>query len=241
MANYVVSDTNLTAVADAIREKGGTSAALEFPDEFVSAIGDISASGGGNVNISQDANGYLVIDPNAPSGGGSGGLTTVASGTFTGADQYWVDIDIGNKMAQTDFMLKIKAKSGEEFAKDTYYKYTTLAAIVLSDYGYYDLSTDGSQKAITSVLSYDEVDGGVGTARAVGSYAGSAAAIRNGGVTFNLGFNTLKISRASTGFTLYHIGNSNASYRWPSTVDYEYEIIYFGSNPSTDIITIEGA
>lgn len=47
MANYVVSDTNLTAVANAIRQKGGTSASLEFPDDFVSAIGDIETGGGG--------------------------------------------------------------------------------------------------------------------------------------------------------------------------------------------------
>ncbi len=51
MANYIVSDTNLTAVADAIRTKGGTSAPLEFPDEFVSAIGDIQTGGGSSVTV----------------------------------------------------------------------------------------------------------------------------------------------------------------------------------------------
>lgn len=43
MANYVVSDTNLSAVANAIRTKSGTSAQLSFPDGFVSAIGAIPA------------------------------------------------------------------------------------------------------------------------------------------------------------------------------------------------------
>lgn len=42
MSNYVVSDTTLTSVANAIRTKGGTSAQLEWPDEFISAIGAIS-------------------------------------------------------------------------------------------------------------------------------------------------------------------------------------------------------
>lgn len=51
MANYIVSDTNLTAVANAIRTKGGTSAPLEFPDEFVSAIGDIQTGGGSSVTV----------------------------------------------------------------------------------------------------------------------------------------------------------------------------------------------
>ena len=51
MANYVVSDTNLTAVANAIRTKGGTSEQLEFPDDFVSAIGDIQTGGGSSVTV----------------------------------------------------------------------------------------------------------------------------------------------------------------------------------------------
>lgn len=56
MSNYIVSDTNLTAVADAIRTKGGTSSPLEFPSEFVSAINAIP-SGGGSVE-SKDVNFY---------------------------------------------------------------------------------------------------------------------------------------------------------------------------------------
>ena len=38
MADYFVTHTELTSVADAIRTKGGTSATLVFPDGFVSAI-----------------------------------------------------------------------------------------------------------------------------------------------------------------------------------------------------------
>lgn len=47
MANYVVSGASLRAVADAIREKGGTSEALAFPDGFAQAIEDIETGGGG--------------------------------------------------------------------------------------------------------------------------------------------------------------------------------------------------
>lgn len=46
MADYIVSDTSLTAVADAIREKTGKSAQMSFPDGFVDEIGDISGVGG---------------------------------------------------------------------------------------------------------------------------------------------------------------------------------------------------
>lgn len=38
MANYVVSDTSLGSVADAIRTKGGTSAPLTYPQGFIDAI-----------------------------------------------------------------------------------------------------------------------------------------------------------------------------------------------------------
>lgn len=44
---YLVSGTDLTSVANAIRTKGGTSAQLEFPSGFVTAIGNISGGGGG--------------------------------------------------------------------------------------------------------------------------------------------------------------------------------------------------
>lgn len=48
MANYIVSDSSLGSVADAIRTKGGISSPLVYPDGFVSAIQDISG-GGANV------------------------------------------------------------------------------------------------------------------------------------------------------------------------------------------------
>lgn len=51
MSNYVVSDSNLTAIADAIRTKGGTSAALAFPTGFADAIAAIPSGGGGASNF----------------------------------------------------------------------------------------------------------------------------------------------------------------------------------------------
>lgn len=42
-------DADLTSVANAIRTKGGTSASLAFPADFVSAIGAIPTGGGSSV------------------------------------------------------------------------------------------------------------------------------------------------------------------------------------------------
>ena len=48
MADYKVTDTELTSIANAIRAKGGTQAQLEFPTGFVSAVNAIPTGGGSN-------------------------------------------------------------------------------------------------------------------------------------------------------------------------------------------------
>lgn len=50
MADYIVKDTELTSVANAIRTAGGTNSLLSFPNGFVSAVGNIS--GGGSSDFS---------------------------------------------------------------------------------------------------------------------------------------------------------------------------------------------
>ena len=45
MADYLTTDTELTSIADAIRTKGGTSAALTYPADFISAINAITTGG----------------------------------------------------------------------------------------------------------------------------------------------------------------------------------------------------
>lgn len=47
MTDYLTNDTDLTSVADAIREKGGTSEPLEWPTGYVDAIEAIETGGGG--------------------------------------------------------------------------------------------------------------------------------------------------------------------------------------------------
>lgn len=59
MSDYIVKDTELTSVANAIRTKGGTNSQLVFPNGFVSAIGNISG-GGGNPNTVETVSGTLA-------------------------------------------------------------------------------------------------------------------------------------------------------------------------------------
>ena len=48
MAEYLVNDTDMTKVADAIRAKGGTTEALAWPDGYKTAIDAIQTGGGGS-------------------------------------------------------------------------------------------------------------------------------------------------------------------------------------------------
>ena len=59
MSNYIVSDTSLGSVADAIRTKGGTSAPLTYPQGFIDAIDAIS--GGGDEPIPEDGKTRIFI------------------------------------------------------------------------------------------------------------------------------------------------------------------------------------
>lgn len=66
MAYRKVDEASLTAVANSIRAKGGTTGALAFPNGFVSAVQAIQAGGSGNqpevgfVPTAWDADGYIT-------------------------------------------------------------------------------------------------------------------------------------------------------------------------------------
>ena len=65
---YVVSGDSLRDVADKIREKGGTSTQLEFPDGWMNAIDDIETDSGSIGNVWQDANGLVHLASEASGG-----------------------------------------------------------------------------------------------------------------------------------------------------------------------------
>lgn len=66
MADYKVTDTNLTSIANAIRTKTGKSSSMAFPDEFVSEINSISTGGTTLITKSISENGtYSASSDNA--------------------------------------------------------------------------------------------------------------------------------------------------------------------------------
>lgn len=65
MSDYRVKETDLTALANAIRTKGGTGASLSFPDGFVSAVQNIPTGGGSTLiakNVTENGTYYASSD-----------------------------------------------------------------------------------------------------------------------------------------------------------------------------------
>lgn len=77
MSDYKVTDTQLTAIADAIRAKTGGSATLEFPTEFVSEIGSIS---GGSTLVAKSITANGTYDPTDDNADGYSSVTVNVSG-----------------------------------------------------------------------------------------------------------------------------------------------------------------
>lgn len=218
MANYLTTDTDLTAVANAIRTKGGTSAQLAFPDGFVDAIDAIETGGGGG-----------------------GGTTLIASGTYTGTGTYpstaGQGFFVGTRMPQTDFYVRFIAQSDSEFPYDTNYKYAYGIALVFSEFGHFDLSAVGDGKQMISDITFNVNNGGTITAADAGMPILFIDSVRNATAKNTQVPNNCRIDRRSDGF-YFRLYNSNASNKYETGITYDWEVVYFGSNPSTDIVSI---
>lgn len=79
MAYRKVDEASLTAVANSIRAKGGTTGALAFPDGFVSAVQAIQAGGGDADSSFKDVIERTAVNPTLPSD-----LTKIGDYAFQG-------------------------------------------------------------------------------------------------------------------------------------------------------------
>ena len=247
-------DADLTSVANAIRTKGGTSAQLAFPSGFVSAVQaiptGITPTGTKQISITQ--NGVVTEDVAAYAnaeitvnvqGGGGSGFTTIASGTFIGNNNSQAAgrqfIQIGNKMAQTDFFVIVKAKNGEEFPYDSNYKWVWLYAECRKTLGHFDLSSTGYKIFIPSTGYYiDSNNGGTITAVNPGRLIKLGVTHREGTAN-EINYNTFQLCRdinQVAGFQIF-LGHGNVLYPF-IPITFEYEVVYFGTDPTNDIIDL---
>lgn len=133
MSEYVVTDTELESVADAIRTKGGTQADLEFPSGFVTAIDNISGGGSatlisktitqnGTYDAADDsADGYSDVTVNVSSGSSliadwdfksslTDSINSLAA-TLTGATRDSNGVSITGATNAINFLNRIKANA----------------------------------------------------------------------------------------------------------------------------------
>lgn len=245
LVDSALLDAALGDIADVIRSKTGISGSFDFPNpnEIAEAIdfnllmptGTKSITENGtNIDVAQ----YSKVDVNV-SGGGGGGATTIASGKFTGgsASGRWT-FDIGNKMAQTDFYVLVRAKQGEEFAYNSNYTWVYLTEIVHKSLGYYDLSSNGHKSFTPSSYYINSNNSGTITAKTPSNRTRTGVFIRNGSFG-ELLYNTFQIFRGESGHTPFaiYLGHSNQAYPF-AAVEYEYEVVYFGNDPTNDIIDL---
>lgn len=208
--NYIVSDTDMTAVANAIRAKGGTSDPLSFPTGFCNAISQISG------------------------GGGSSGATVIASGTLTGAGQAVnIDIPLGKKMPQRNFAFRLLIDPSCTITSDGNYY-----VMAVNDYiaypNYIDMSAAGTNTVKTELY----INNGARMVIAGTRYVVTARNINS--FTYfdvgNTGYWRYKRDN-TTGFSI-SIQNFNSSFIFKSGEKYNWTLVYFGDDPTNDIVEV---
>lgn len=229
MANYRVSDTELTSVANAIRTKGGTSADLSFPDGFVSAIGNIPTGGGSTlITKSISANGtYAASSENAD---GYSSVTVAVPnrlviGTFTGTTTgAAMDVSIpyvgsGFPIAGVIFPTEGSFKSGStiaELIQNFAIYYYSFSKNDLSATPTYDSNTSENQAEVVLMCKYGTAATGTTDSK---SHSGQLYTTTNAG---SGGWSSLRIKDATT----LSIFIASSSYGFKEGVEYTYYIIY---------------
>ena len=170
--------------------------------------------------------------------GGGSGVQLIASGTFTGAGVHSVNIPVGTKMPQTDFIFSCWVDGGTTITptSSTDRVVVTLQQLVQKRFCGFDLSTDGT-KTIVSKLTYPTVgtDGTTVTNRTPNESCQCAGYTRMTAVATEA-HGISSIVRASTGFTIKV--SKNSQYPFGNGITYNWEILYFGSDPGNDIVEV---
>ena len=197
--------------------------------ELVSGTKPITENGTG-IDVTE----YAAVDVNV-SGGGCGAVT-IASGTFTGPGAHYFTLPIGTKMAQTDFLFRIWLPQETEFTYDGNIKITVFTICVSKIFGYFDLSTDGTKQM--SLYTVKNNNSGTITDLTINPVLGSLYGPRNGSFSgANIATDRTKVIKANTGFSIEYNQN-NSVYKFVSGMTYNWDIIYFGSTPATDIFEV---
>lgn len=178
MAEYLVTDTSLTSVANAIRTKGGTSSALAFPTGFVSAIQAIPTDGGGGTPRTSDDLTVSGATVTAPAGvyasaasksvaSGTAGTPTASKGTVSNHS-----VTVTPSVTNTTGYITGGTKNG------------TAVSVSASELvsGTYSVTSSGTK----DVTNYASISVGAGSATAPSTISGTSASVSTGTNTLTL-------------------------------------------------------
>lgn len=228
---------------------GYASAAVSVPNSYSQSDEGKVVSNGALVAQTSDTvtqNGTVdttLIDEltvNVSGGGGSGGIK-VASGTFTGDNNPQIAIPVGKKMPKTDFVFSVWCDDGTEIEYSNNTKLLEVMLIANKHFAIYDLSSDGSKDA-TGQITVGSNNSGTITNRTPKGVAATNWTIRNGGLGYgalgNWGSSSnCFIIRDSNGFTVRLYSNNSSTFL-ASGITYKWELVYFGSDPTNDIVEV---
>lgn len=136
--NYLTTDTDLTAVADAIRAKVGVQGALMYPDDYIDFIDEL-VKPTGTKTITENGTGidvasYSKVDVNVSGGGGDGVITTVvlenSSGDIGFGDVLEACENLDYEISYPNSILFFRAKGTNAYSGTTSYTYNNFKIIV---------------------------------------------------------------------------------------------------------------
>ena len=173
---------------------------------------------------------------------GGGGATVIASGTFVGNDRYAISIPVGTKMAETDFAFVIHLPKNLEitYVDDSNNQILLwIQYVVLKKTQRFDLSSVANNIKSTNTLGLTVNNDGTITSLNPNGTAAIRVSSRANGYIFAMSGNETSqtISRTATGF---NVNVSSAAWMmvFRTGYTYEWEVIYFGSDPTNDIVEV---
>lgn len=172
---------------------------------------------------------------NVPSGG-----VKIADGTFTGnGSNAYEGLNVGSKMPLCDFVLNVWAPDGTEFAYNDTYKVAVFSGLMSKHFVKYVPVID-SYVAPTFQIQHDINNDGTITSIALSSKgSGLESDVRNGstGGIFAWVADAVKLKQTASAFYLRFQGFNN-QHKFVSGMTYNWEIIYYGADPTHDIVEV---
>lgn len=179
--------------------------------------------------------------------GGGGGATVIASGTWAGNNAFDIAIPLGKKMAQTDFVFVMYLPNETEipYVDDGSNVLIANAFVCIpKQISKIDLSQNGTKIKFTGGCIYNVNNEGVITQVSKGGTVAAGVHIRAASGSWGVFGNRtdpdesmVTITRNSSGFAI-NINRNAWQNKFKSGFTYNWQVVYFGSDPTNDIVEV---